>query len=447
MSGPKVVVVATIEERIYECRRLLRRLDAIVAQWIKLGEKHGIVTAEEIAATRARRDQVAGMINASSIDVAERQLPSEIGFLAEDMERRIAQALEKRAAALKADRSMRFAAASLLRDHDIAGALSASTTQALKGASASNGGGGDAIAAALREIADAAEKTQEAALKSAAARLGGGDVISFGSWLAQSGLEDPKVAQIERHIAELAVVDGSEAVEPFQHRLDGIQQGEKARKDILLDSLALELVGEVKKARRIVQLNNEIAAKREELAEMADPAALRLIARMDELKQGDDASMEDLNTETAAYLDQVLAAKAADDRRRAVLAALGQLGYEVTEGMSTSWEKKGRLVLRRQDDSGEGVEVGGAANSPMLQMRPVRIDGLGGQSGSDAEIETHWCGDFARLREGLEKAGANFRVERMVPVGAVAVKTYDVTELEGGQRASADKTQLHKLKH
>jgi hypothetical protein len=111
--------------------------------------------------------------------------------------------------------------------------------------------------------------------------------------------------------------------------------------------------------------------------------------------------------QTRAALDVHRAAKATAARRAAVLQGLIGLGYEVTEGMSTTFVKDGRLVLRSAARPDYGVEVSAAAGSERMQMLAVALEvaGRGPDPGRDLDAETIWCGDVSKLQEKLATTG------------------------------------------
>lgn len=122
--------------------------------------------------------------------------------------------------------------------------------------------------------------------------------------------------------------------------------------------------------------------------------------------------------------------------RKALLSALDDLGYELTEGMATAWAAEGRLVLRSGSRPDYGVEVSGADR---VQMKPVAFErgGVGPDAARDRDAETIWCGDVSRLQATLSEHGGALQIERALPIGAVPLKRVAIAP-EGDQtRVSA----------
>src|SRR3546814_19023442 len=94
--------------------------------------------------------------------------------------------------------------------------------------------------------------------------------------------------------------------------------------------------------------------------------------------------------EAAAAIEAHRDAGAVQSRRAAVLEGLSGLGYEVTEGMSTTWAADGRLVVRSAARPDYGVELSGVDR---FQMRPVAFNrnGRGPDPSRARDAETIWC--------------------------------------------------------
>jgi hypothetical protein len=92
---------------------------------------------------------------------------------------------------------------------------------------------------------------------------------------------------------------------------------------------------------------------------------------------------DNLVAQAQTVIDSEMAKLAAAARRRAVLAGLAKLGYEVRETMSTAWAHDGRLVIRKPNATDYGIELGASPEVTCLSSRrPFRcLDGLRGIPG------------------------------------------------------------------
>jgi len=84
------------------------------------------------------------------------------------------------------------------------------------------------------------------------------------------------------------------------------------------------------------------------------------------LQTRDTSGVDRLIAEGASLIDSETRDFAAMARRRAILTGLASLGYEVREGMTTSWVRDGRIMLRKPGTPDYGVELGAPADAARL---------------------------------------------------------------------------------
>ena len=116
-----------------------------------------------------------------------------------------------------------------------------------------------------------------------------------------------------------------------------------------------------------------------------------------------------------------------------MLRGLAALGYEVREGVATAWTKNGRVVLGRPTSHDYGVELSGGGEAAKIQMRVVTSNGSERTMTRDRDAETIWCGDVDKLRQALSQAGADFAIEKALPIGAAPLKIVPQEELGVGE--------------
>jgi hypothetical protein len=268
----------------------------------------------------------------------------------------------------------------------------------------------------------AARSTSSVASSDLAKRLQDGVVpASFADWLAARPASDadPAVARIEARIAELSpLIDGRTSA-AWTARLDEAEAGaDPTRRGLLLDGL------DVATGRALTQARERAAAATDLdlLAAELDAAGLDTSS----LREGVDALTAEAIiariTDGRAALDAHRQALASAARRAAILEGLSGLGYEVNEGMRTSFVEEGRLVVRSASRPDYGVEV--SAASERMQMRPVAFDagGSGPDPARDVDAETIWCGDVSALQARLGERGGGLVIERALPIGATPLK-------------------------
>lgn len=438
MSGPKVVRIVTREEIIALCEGHLQRLEQAMARWEAQAARLGELNEEQRNATRARAERLRALLGQEQFAQLQRAVPIEIEYLRRDQTEREERAVLRATEQRQRQRRQQENAATLL------GALRA--TQA-------------AVApellqdvARLAEGADLAHAQQVLAQGfSQLARVDETDSLSerqrdlarqlreetpqasLEQWIAaqQPAERDPRLQRIDRHIAELQLLQGAPAATPFLQRLARAEAQEQAQqRNLLLDSLVIELA----EATRDFQQRRELLGQVQDLASelhthaTTDHAALlRQVAECHE--HSDLALLQALKSECEAALTAVLQAQAALARRQAMLEGLARLGYEVREGMATAWAESGKVVLRKSATPGYGVEVGGKADNGRLQVRAVALDPQR-DKGRDRDIETIWCNEFQRLQALLKDSGGELLIERALGVGEVPLKEATVMDEE-----------------
>ncbi|NMN03807.1 MULTISPECIES: hypothetical protein [unclassified Novosphingobium] len=412
MSGPKVVRIVTREELIDICHGHLARVDAALDRWIRVGQRNDCLDDAAIAQTRSRRDKLAALIAADRFMDLQKQAPQEEQFLRDDLDHRLAAAAAAQAdATSKARRSAEASAAVLSALRNSGNPIDPELEQGLAR------GDPDATSRALLALAP---KAREGVDRQLASRLKTDEgSSSFAGWLASAHEEerDPAVTRISVRIAQIRQIAPGAVREVWEDRLAQARSALRERRHLILDALEIETGRSLTAARE----------REEALTALTAIIAQARVAGLD-VEAGFEA-VEALSTEAArsktaavesALLDHRNAAAVAASRD-ALLSALGELGYELTEGMATAWATDGRLVLRSGARPDYGVEVSG---SERVQMKPVAFErgGIGPDAARDRDAETIWCGDVSRLQSALAAEGGGLHIERALPVGAVPLK-------------------------
>jgi hypothetical protein len=420
MSGPKVVRIVTRDEIVEICHGLIARLDSVIERWARVAEGEGLAGEGEVAATRARRDQLASLIAVDRFMELQKAAPQEIEFLKADLEAKRECAALLAAQARQRDRREVEAVRALLASLERQGVDVPDDVRAtLKRASEGNG---DPAEAFRRGRAVLGSTTPTAVQHELAQRLKGSQgTRSIDDWITAqpSEIEDQRRNQIELHIEQLAALSGRAAAAPFEARLAGLASPTTAgRRDLLMDSLMVDLATALTGARAAAEVRAKLDEAFSELREI-DPA------KVDQLEakksQSEVHDVDALLSEANAALDHTRAERAASARREAVLKGLAELGYELGATMNAAWVRDGRLVLKKAARPDYGVELTGGVNATKLQMRVIGF-GTTADPSRDRDAETLWCGDVEQLRVTLAARGADLAIEKALPAGAAPVK-------------------------
>ena len=104
------------------------------------------------------------------------------------------------------------------------------------------------------------------------------------------------------------------------------------------------------------------------------------------------------------------------------LSGLKELGYDVREGMPSTWTSRKRLLVRYPGTPGVALELSGDSESGRLQTRMVAVQGETRDPQTDRQVEETWCGDLEKLIETVSRTGGAVRIEKAQPVGAIPLK-------------------------
>lgn len=429
MSGPKVVRIVTREEVLAICHGQLARVDAALAEWARIGRRNDCIDDEALASAHRRREALDALIASDRLMDFQKQAPVEEEFLRADLQRRLAAVVAEQVAARSRQRRGLEAGAALLRRlRELGSPLDPALVTALEH------GDARALAAGFDILAD--ETSRSSASSGLAASLReGAPSATFADWLASqpSAPGDPAIERIAARLDELAAMGGFDTA-GHRTRLNEAADAPPARRNLLLDGLEVETGHKLSDARKVATLRTELLLARAELGAAGGTATDVTPA------ESDAASLEAEIASTRAAIEDLTAGRAAAARRTAVLEGLARLGYEVTEGMSTSLADEGRLVLRSAARPDYGVEVAAVAGTERMQMRPVAFDagGVGPDPGRDRDAETIWCGDVSTLQDALASAGGGLVIERALPIGATPLKRIAIGRAtEGGTAADA----------
>ncbi|WP_313699493.1 hypothetical protein [Achromobacter sp.] len=428
MSGPKVVVLVTREQMLAMADGLLNRLDQAIASWAAEGQRCGMLSDEEIAATRRRRASLAALMETDDLVQLQKQVPDEIAFLKADVSRRQQAAAERAEQVARRQRHSRHGAATVLRALEAKGVaipaeLKESLARMRAGKSLDNAEA--VLAHAFALLAPASPATLSAAQQALAQglRSSSGTDMDVQAWKAANAAldRDPAIARLDRHIGEAAVHLGQVEAAEFAARLLVVeQQADEARGRLLMDSLILDLAGAIDTARKRRAARETLQELGAEIRAYSASEAATFAERASQLGVGASIAAMDVLIESGqALVAQAQQQQAAEARRHAVLGGLAKLGYEVHDGMETAWANDGRVVVRKPSVPGYGVEVGGQA--ARMQVRVVTTDAERDVS-RDRDVEIMWCGEFGQLQELLASRGDEMLIERALGVGEVPLK-------------------------
>ena len=438
MSGPKAVRVISRAERIARCEDLLAELDAQVSEWLKVGNRLGVLSDRDRAATSEKVSLLRQMLMEDKFDQVDRQAPVVVEFLRCDLEERITDQAAKKRRAKTAKRRLRAAAEQVLpmlesSGHTIDPALNKILESASQGLVEDLVEVERAINNAVTVHSASAPSTElnEEQRRLAESLRGSARVETVTDWIVENAkFDDDLATRIEGYIADLEVAEGADVATPFTIRVNEICEVEnRGRRRMLFDTLIIDLAAEVKAREQKRRLHTEAVSLKaiiERDSELSEHRVSQKIGRLLEQWDGVDSPLaEQVLVEIAETVEQQHRQRAAQLNRAALLEAFSELGYEIREGLETAWVNDKRIVVRKSEQLDHGVEVSGNVEGGRIQVRPVRFEGAGTgmDRRDDVDIETIWCSEFGTLREIVERKGGEIAIEKAKAIGETPVKT------------------------
>jgi len=397
MSGPKVVIVLTREERMAEALRLLTTLRSAITRYESLcADDAHESTQQELQTVRARFEELTQSVQQAdhfyalenSLRAAIDRLRVEIAFVQENRERTQQAQFEKRSQTRLRQYAQQYMQAHLqetiaqqrTRYADEQGAKALTETQQ----------------ALLQQMREASDEPQAVA------------------WEATLAAIPESVSRLERTMAALEQLHPALA-ERFNARLAGLHAQSHDPRSMARDTLYLELAEAVKAQQEIqqaIEALEDVAAQAElpppVMAAIERTIMARNLTSLRRLHDQIDARLKAQEAETFARL-----------RREALLLGLAELGYTAGEDMVTLLEKEGRIVLRK--DASYGIELAGSASSPRMQLRVVSFSDRE-DAEADREAESIWCSEVQSLQEKARASGMDIVLEVAKEPGEVPVK-------------------------
>ncbi len=416
MSGPKVRTNRHPGSNAATCERDLQRLDKALARWENQASRLAQLSDAERAAAHARRASLHALLEQERWLDVQLQVKIESEFLKRDLAEREERAIRQAAETRQQHRRLRENASALLQALDARpDAASAALRQTLQPTLADGALRDDAealLAQGLAALASApAEERLSEAQRELAQRLKTGETpMSLEQWRARQQQDAPheqRLARIDRHIAELQLLQGEASAQAFLERLARAEAEQRPeRRNLLLDSLVLDLA---QAAREHQQQRQRL----EHLQDLASEVAALGAAEHAELLQRAAACQptSDRSNSPNSPSDATPSSPPTSSNRPPSPAARPLLRASPASATKSAkaWPPPGRRPAGRPAQTrhpGYGLEVGGKADNGRLQLRAVALS-ANRDSQRDRDIETLWCGEIPTPPGPARRGAAN----------------------------------------
>ncbi|MBK5074688.1 hypothetical protein I2492_16815 [Budviciaceae bacterium CWB-B4] len=426
-----VHVIRARSEDIAEYRRSMACLNALMKQWEAVNQQYSEVDALKIEQIRQRFEEMKQYqkdirrYSAEAFAHLTEQIPGMIEFVRQDIEQMQEALIEQHTVQRQHQRAQQENAAMLLNllqqrmpeqqtllqqlDEVTKGEQTSSAEKILSQAILMIGQQPARLTEAQQALA---QRLKEPMPEEQQAITQQGDHHSSQS-----------LQRIDRHIAELTVLDPQQDIALFMQRaaeLDRLTQD--SNWNMLKDSLILDLAQATRHARIVTEKRQQLGLLLAGLESYHSPAISALIERL---------NLVLTSRELQPLIEAIAVAQAATEqqqqniaalaRREAVLDGLAKLGYEVRESDAEAWLDDGKVVIRKPATPGYGLELAGAKGSERFQVRAVAFSEQR-DTQRDADIESIWCGEHQQLQQILAETGDRLTVERALAAGESPLK-------------------------
>jgi hypothetical protein len=259
-----------------------------------------------------------------------------------------------------------------------------------------------------------------------------------------SAVEAEVPDKLDRVLASVSVLQGTGGWRTLAAKGEAIRHvGDLDRRRALYEAFLIECGVLLKNLREVERWQAEVDKLTDSVAHLkgtavdtivAELLALRRAGRVTDLR-GLSARLQSVSAEEEKRLER-------EEKRRAVLESLAELGYEVEEGaMATALVKGGKLIVRRPAEDEYAVEVVANSEVSVVQTRVIRYaaaESAGEQQRQrDKEREESWCADHARMLESIARRGLQTQFILRIPAGQHPVKVIcDEDRIRARRRAA-----------
>jgi hypothetical protein len=453
MSGPKVVRVRTRAEIAAECAHMVDELEELVNRYKDFVAEHRVVADEVLARLGKSVPDLKSKIESGEFDNVRRSCGREMAAVQgelESVEREVLERATKRAARTRKCQELAAMVASQLTR---AGKQVPEDLERLLRRT----GIGDS-----EERLENAEKTVSRALAGVQLQIAQEAATEKQRALAEQLADETKsaidhaqrdsagtqaiVGRIDRLISEIRTLDISPTGQELLKRALALaSEAAIPGGDSRVDSLSLEWACHRKTQQERSAKRRSLSRLIKEVSEAGDHEALELVGR---LKDAADSELDSALADAQRYCENAAHTRAAVERRQVVLEGLAALGYEVSTDLSAIWSQQGRIVVKKPERQGYGLEIAGPPNASQMQFKVVAM-GIVEQERNptrDHDAETLWCEDLTRLRELLSHRGSRLQVVHALGVGSVPLSSVSETTLERQERERSGRPQTHTVR-
>ncbi len=259
--------------------------------------------------------------------------------------------------------------------------------------------------------------------------LSGDSFLSVKEWRAKNPRMISRLTKLEGILKEMYISEISQPkIQEYLKRIGELDE-QAFDYDMKLDSITLEAADFTRKQQVLAEAKNNLQLAIQLLQSL--DFEIKFLDQWNEILQSEDL---DLINETTAKAEQLYKTTTedliVDEKRKAILKALDQVGYEINEQMETAWVENGRLVVKKSKQSLYGVEFMSPKNMSRIQTRLVADQTRSNERSPslDKQEEEKWCEEFEEITKILKDEELSVFIDRAEEAGAIKLKEVELDD-------------------
>jgi DNA repair exonuclease SbcCD ATPase subunit len=259
--------------------------------------------------------------------------------------------------------------------------------------------------------------------------------------------------KLDNMLAEVAILQDTAGWTELLQKAEEIRQEPTSdRRRLLYEGLTIECGIRLRKVRAFEEWKVNVDRLLDSAAPFQGPGVDEIVKELHQLKRA--GSIVDLSA-IESRLNEAIQKSDLDQRtaekRKAVLQALEELGYEVTDGMATALAGPGSVLLQKDTEMDYAVEVVTNSDLSIIQTTLVRFGDSSHVSEQDMirdqEHEEAWCSEHAIIRQKVAAIGYESEFKMQLKPGEYPIKLIPSSKIKSASdqifKVKAKKQQQH----
>ena len=239
---------------------------------------------------------------------------------------------------------------------------------------------------------------------------------------------EPWVEKLDNMMAEVAVLQDTSGWSDLLRRAGEIRNEVVAdRRRSLYEGLMIECGVRLRKAREYQEWKAKMDDFLDAAAPYHGPGVDEIVQELDIIaRAGHIRNLTEIEARLKHAINRRIEQQKITEKRTAILQALEELGYEVTDGMGTALVSPGSVLVQKDGESEYAIEVVTNADLSMIQTTMVRFgeptEITDQERLRDKEHEEAWCSEHAILRRKIAKSGYDSEFKMKLDPGEHPIK-------------------------